>query len=176
MLVGAWRRSGLLFDGARSVDFCDVVWLQTPEWFADVRLLIDTKAVLPTEGLPARFAKEVCFAGIGIWEAPLMTWEHRFDTRPVMPADANPLTGEDGVMAEKGTISDGGRDVPFVEEWLRMTDDDVSWSVTDLTGGVRVEVGRWAVEIAEVQPGGPSRATRYDKVGEAWTPVGSVGG
>jgi hypothetical protein len=179
MLVGAWRRSGLLLDGARAVDHCDVIWLQTPEWFVDIRLRIDPKLAPPTEGLGARFAKEVAFAGIGVWDAPLMTWQHRFDTRAELPADANSLNAEDGVMVERGTIADGGRDVRFVEEWLRMTEDDPPWSVADVAGfadGVRVEVGRWAVEFAELQPGGPSRATRYDRVGGGWLLVGSVGG
>ena len=176
MLVGAWRRSGLLFDDTRAVDHCDVIWLQTPEWFVDIRLRMDPKSEPPGQGLGARFAQEVAFAGIGVWEAPLMTWRHRFDTRPELPADANPLTAVDGVMAERGTIADGGRDVVFVEEWLRMTGDDVPWSVSDIPNGVKVGVGRWAVEIAEISPGGPSRATRYDRTAGEWRAVGSVGG
>ncbi|MDT5315369.1 MAG: hypothetical protein QOE74_4389, partial [Mycobacterium sp.] len=39
-LVGAWRRVGLLIDGVRRVDYCDVLWLQSADWFADIRTLI----------------------------------------------------------------------------------------------------------------------------------------
>jgi hypothetical protein len=174
MLVGAWRRSGLWFDGARQVDHCDVMWLQTPEWFADIRLRLDPSSTPPPDGLGARFAKEVAFGGIGTWEEPLMTWAHHFDTRPSLPLDANPLHPEDGVMMERGTIADGGRDVPFAEEWLRLTGDDPKWAAVSGDGSLRVEVGRWAVEITELEPGGPSRATRYDLVDGDWIVAGAV--
>jgi hypothetical protein len=106
----------------------------------------------------------------------LMTWEHRFDTRPTLPLDANPLVAEDGVMVERGAIPDGDRHVPFAEEWLRLTGDDVTWRADPTADGLRVEVGRWAAAISEIQPGGPSRAVRYDHVDGQWVAVGSVPG
>src|ERR1700737_130259 len=63
-LVGAWRRSGLLLDGGRKVDYDERVWLQTPECFVDIRLLIDPKADIPTEGVPDFFYSEFAFAGV----------------------------------------------------------------------------------------------------------------
>jgi hypothetical protein len=176
MLVGAWRRSGLIIDGKRAVDHCDVIWLQTPEWFIDIRLRLDPTSTPPPDGLGAKFANEVAFAGIGIWDGSLMTWEHRFDTRPTLPLDANPLVAEDGVMVERGAIPDGDRHVPFAEEWLRLTGDDVTWRADPTADGLRVEVGRWAAAISEIQPGGPSRAVRYDHVDGQWVAVGSVPG
>src|SRR5262249_42042417 len=37
-LVGAWTRSRLVVDGSRCVDQCQVLWLQTPSWYADIRV------------------------------------------------------------------------------------------------------------------------------------------
>jgi hypothetical protein len=33
-VLGAWRRVGLVIDGVRRVDYCDVLWLQSADWFA----------------------------------------------------------------------------------------------------------------------------------------------
>src|ERR1700694_5523811 len=73
MLVGAWRRSGLIIDGKRAVDHCDVIFLHTPECFIDIRLRLDPTSTPPPDGLGAKFATEVAFAGIGIWDGSLMT-------------------------------------------------------------------------------------------------------
>src|SRR3984957_18148564 len=95
-LVGAWRRSGLIWKGVRKVDYCDVVWLQTPEWFVDIRLLIDKGATPPSEGVPSWCYKEFSFAGIASWDAPRITWDHLIDSSLEPAVDANPLTWEDG--------------------------------------------------------------------------------
>jgi hypothetical protein len=173
-LVGAWRRSGLLVDGVRQVDYCDVIWLQTPEWYADIRLRIDPAATPPTEGVAAMFAAEIAFAGTGNWSQPIMTWNHALDSSLEPAVDANPITWEDGVAVERGRVRFEGRDVPFVEEWLRTTGDDVTWSATHADRRVRVEVGRWAIEITDDRPGGRFVATRSERDGDGWIEHGSV--
>lgn len=173
-LVGAWRRSGLVIDGVRQVDHCDVVWLQTPEWYADIRLRIDPTATPPPEGVPALFAEELAFAGPGHWDPPIMTWNHALDSGLEPAVDANPLTWEDGVAVERGTVSWEGSEVPFVEEWLRMTGDDVTWAATPGERRARVEVGRWAIEISDDRPHGSFLATRYERDGTGWVERGSV--
>ena len=37
-LVGAWTRSRLVVDGASYADVCKVLWLQTTDWYADIRV------------------------------------------------------------------------------------------------------------------------------------------
>jgi hypothetical protein len=174
-LVGAWRRSGLMFDGARHVDYCDVIWLQTPDWFVDIRLLIDRSVTLPTGGIPGFFYKEFCFAGITGWDPPRITWDHRIDSNLNPSVDSNPLTFEDGVAFERGLVTVDGREAPFIEEWLRMTDDDVKYSVETGDREARIEVGRFAVEIKDERPSGKFLATRYhaDESG-GWQVFGSV--
>jgi hypothetical protein len=173
-IVGAWRRSGLIFNGVRQVDYCDVVWLQTPEWYADIRLLIDPKVTLPTVGLPSFFYKEFSFAGPASWSAPVITWDHQLDFNVNSSVDSNPLTWEDGVAFERGTATVDGQPAPFIEEWLRMTEDDVTWSAEHGPGWARIEVGRWAVEIKDERPKGRFVATRYERDGDGWSTFGSV--
>lgn len=173
-LVGAWRRSGLLLDGVRVVDYCDVIWLQTPEWFVDIRLLIDAAAAVPTEGVPNFFYKEFAFAGTTAWEAPRITWSHLIDSNLEPAIDSNPISWADGVVLEHGSAPVAGQMTPFTEEWLRMTDDDVSFRAENDEGWARIEVGRFAVEIADERPTGPFRAVRYTHDGDRWTEFGRV--
>jgi hypothetical protein len=173
-IVGAWRRSGLLLDGVRQVDHCDVIWLQTPDWYVDIRLRIDPTSVVPTEGVPAWFSQEFSFAGIATWDAPVITWDHLIDSSLEPAVDANPLTWEDGVAFETGKTEVNGVVVPFIEEWLRMTDDDVKYSVQLEDRAARIEVGRFAVEIRDERPSGPFLSTRYHRSGPDWVKFGSV--
>jgi Protein HRI1 len=173
-LVGAWRRSGLLLDGVRTVDYCDVIWLQTPECFVDIRLLIDPKAEAPTDGVPDFFYREFAFAGITTWEPPIITWNHLLDSNLEPVVDSNPITWADGVVLENGSASVGNRMVPFTEEWLRMTDDVVSWNAEVETTRARIEVGRFAVEVEDSRPDGGFRAVRYHQEGGEWARFGEV--
>jgi hypothetical protein len=174
-IVGAWRRSGLILDSVRQVDHADVIWLQTPEWFADIRLRINPDSVVPTAGVPEWFYEEFAFAGTSTWADPVITWDHVLDTRPDPAPDANPLTWEDGVAFERGTTEVDGVPTPFIEEWLRMTDDDVTWSVDKGEGSARIEVGRFAVEVKDLRPeGGSFTATRYHLEDGDWVKFGEV--
>jgi hypothetical protein len=163
-----------LLDGVRKVDYCDVIWLQTPEWFVDIRLRIDPHAVVPTSGVPSFFYAEFAFAGIGTWEAPRMTWDHLIDSSLNPSIDSNPLTWEDGVAVETGKATVGGTEVTFVEEWLRMTGDDVTWAADTTDHHARIEVGRFAVEISDARPAGGFTATRFELRSSGWVEVGSV--
>jgi hypothetical protein len=173
-LVGAWRRSGLLLDGVRTVDYCDVIWLQTPEWFVDIRLLIDPKAEVPTDGIPDFFYQEFAFAGVTTWEPPIITWNHLIDSNVESAVDSNPITWADGVVLENGSAPVGSRMIPFTEEWLRMTGDGVSWNADTGASRARIEVGGFAVEIEDSRPGGRFRAVRYHQQGGEWVKFGEV--
>jgi hypothetical protein len=174
-LVGAWRRSGLLLNGTRVVDYCDVIWLQTPEWFVDIRLLIDPGVVVPGGGVPDFFYAEFAFAGVASFDPPILTWDHRIDSSLEPAVDANPISWEDGVVFERGNATIGDTPCTYLEEWLKMTDDGVTWAA-DVDGShARIEVGRFAVDIADGRAsGGAFSATRYEQPGDGWTAVGSV--
>ena len=74
-LIGAWRRSGLIIDGLRQVDHCDVLWLQGAEWYVDIRLRISRPELLSGGDVAVRFARERAFAGTASWREPMLTWE-----------------------------------------------------------------------------------------------------
>lgn len=169
--VGAWRRSGLAVGGHRAVDHCDVLWLQTPEWFADMRVRIDASAPVGGREVPEWMNENRAFAGQATWRSGVMTWQHRFDSLPGPDVDSSPLSWENGVLVERGVTTLDGREVSFEEEWLRMTPDGIPWATAHSDTEVRVEVGPWAVEIRDHRPEGGFSAVRYHRIGTVWTAV-----
>lgn len=157
------------------VDYADVIWLQTPEWFVDMRLLIPGRAAPDAAGVPAWFYQEKAFAGTASWEPPTITWQHLIDSHRRTTPDSNPLYWEDGVIIERGTTVVAGTTMPFAEEWLRMTGDDVEYSAEHDENRVRIAIGRFAVEISDDRPGGGNfTATRLEKRDGEWVEFGSV--
>jgi hypothetical protein len=175
-LVGAWRRSGLIWKGKRVIDYVDAIWLQTPEWFVDIRIIMDPDAVPEDADVPAFFYRNRCFAGHTTWEAPQITWNHEIDSNPAPRTrpDTNRLVWGDSVVLECGSSEVDGVTYPFIEEWLRTTDDDVTWSAEGDEKTARIEVGRWAVEVTDTRPEGRFTAIRYEKTNAGWTEYGSV--
>lgn len=173
-LVGAWRRSGLLLDGVRQLEHCDVLWLQAPEWFTDVRLRLDPTVAAPAAGAAAVFATEWAFAGTASYTPPVLTWTHLLDSRPEPGQDASPVGWEGGVLVERGTVRVDGREVAFVEEWLRLSDEEPTVETSDRQ--VRLSVGRWAVDVRDGRPAGVFLATRLELRDGDWTEVGTVRG
>jgi hypothetical protein len=173
-LVGAFRRTGLLLRGIRVIDYVDRLWLQTPEWFADISLLIPGVVDPPRPELPGFFTRATSFAGRAKWEAPFITWDHEVAPRQSFGTDVNPLVWDNGVVLECGTRVVDGEEIPFVEEWLRMTGDDVTWSAEVGDNKVRVEIDKWAIEVNDNRPKGSFESVRYDRTEEGWVPFGSV--
>ena len=58
----------------------------------------------------------------------------------------------DGVAFETGKTEVDGVETVFIEEWLRMTDDDVEWSADVCDREARIEVGNYAIEIKDARP------------------------
>lgn len=174
-LVGAFRRSGLILNGKRMVDYADVIWLQTPEWFVDMRLLIDRGSQTATPDVPAWFYQEKAFAGIATWDSPRITWQHLIDSHRQATSDSNVLVWDDGVVIERGVTDLHGQATPFAEEWLCMTGDDVECSAEHDEGRARITVGNFAVEIFDERPGGGRfNATRLEMREGEWVEFGSV--
>jgi len=175
-LVGAWRRSGLIWKGVRQVDYCDVVWLQTPEWFVDIRLIMEPSTVPADAKVPAFFYKNRCFAGHASFAAPQITWNHEIDSTdtPRTRPDSNPLVWDNGVVLECGSATVDGEEHPFIEEWLRMTADDTPWSASGDEHFARIEIGKWRVEVSDDRPAGKFTATRYDLTETGWSKIGTV--
>lgn len=172
-LAGSWRREGLVVDGRRVSDPCDVLWLQTPEWYADIRLPRGTG--LETEKGPAAlFARPWAFAGIASWDPPIMTWEHRIDSRPEAAVDANPLVKVGELLVEEGSVLYEGRRVPFVEEWRKISTSDHRVSAVPRPGGVQVTIGPRRITIDDLRPVGDFLAIREELGPAGWSEVGRL--
>ena len=173
-LVGAWRRVGLTLDDTRLVDCSDVLWLQTPTWFADIRLRLLPEGRIPTEGVPAWLYAQAAFAGTAHWSSPMMTWEHVLDYNRSVAPGSNNLARSDGVLVERGITTVAGSETPFTEEWLRMSGADDACSLHVEQGACRVEVGGWAIELRDARPEGQFSAVRYRVNGGGWKVTGSL--
>lgn len=172
-LTGAWQREGLVLDGQRVTDPCRVLWLQSPAWYADIRLPASGVADVD-EGPAALFAEPWAFAGIASWDPPTMTWKHQFDSRPEAAVDANPLAKVGGLLIEEGWIGYDGRRIPFVEEWRKISAVNDPVSAVVRSDGVQVTVGRWRIGVTDLRPAGEFLAVREELGPSGWSEVGRL--
>ena len=172
-LTGSWRRDGLVVDGRRVADPSDVLWLQTPDWYADIRLP-RSEGQATDNGPAALFARPWAFAGIASWDPPVMTWEHRFDSRLGAAVDSNPLVKAGDLLVEEGWVAHDGRRVPFAEEWRKISTRDHRVSALPRLQGVQITIGPWRITIDDHRPAGDFLAVRegFDPAG--WSEVGRL--
>jgi hypothetical protein len=187
-LVGAWQRVGLVIDGAGVDETLDVLWLQGPEWYADIRLPLVTSDTGPEVAVgtgadggqddpspgAAPLSAPMAFAGPAAWSDPMMGWTHVFDSagRPT-GVDAGPLVFEGDVMIETGQWSEGDRVVTYVERWARI--DDTAATVEHRPAGVTVSAGLRRIVIDDHRPDGTFTAIRLSADGGGgWTEKGRL--
>lgn len=155
--VGAWKRVSLaLGDGPPSED-SHVVWVQSDERYADVRV----------------GPRPDAFAGTADWDGETMTWHHEIDVRPGRPPDRGRLTFDHDFLVERG---DG-----YVEVWQRIgppSPASVSSArssalvdgVTTEVASILVEVGGHAVRVASGPDGVDAEHRQRDPDG-SWSVV-----
>jgi len=179
--VGAWRRGGLVLDGTRCGDPAEVLWLQTGDWYADIR--IPRPPSRGSEDLdnpgaddPAflHFAEPWAFAGTAEWDPPIMTWHHHLDIHVHPASDANPLVQESGVLVERGTIDWSGRSVAFAEEWYRLTPDNPQTAVEEGSKRIRIAVADWRITVEDTRPSGTFLAVREQRQAGRWQETGRL--
>jgi hypothetical protein len=186
-LVGAWRRVGLVVDGVVVDETLDVLWLQGPEWYADIRLPLaaDTGPEVavgtdadggqdgPSPGA-APLSSPMAFAGPAAWSEPMMGWTHVFDSagRPT-GVDAGQLSFDDDVLIETGQWSEGDRVVTYIERWARL--DDEPATVEHWPAGVTVSAGPRRIVIDDHRPDGTFTAIRLSGDGDRrWVETGRL--
>lgn len=162
--VGAWRRVGLVIDGVRRVDFSDVLWLQSPSHFVDIRTLIEPGLTVPAGHIQSGFAEVFCFAGTTEFNNPKLHWKHLLDSRGEAPPDENPVVWQDKLLIERGSFEWQGREVPFVEEWGYLGGSSVNGWADDTR--VRVEAAGFAIEASQTDAG--FQAVKYFLSGGQW--------
>ena len=174
-LVGAWRRTGLIIGGLRQIDFCDVLWIQGEAWFADLRLRIGDLGPDEDDPIASHYGRPRAFAGRSRWLDPILQWDHEIDIDLTPGPDANRISWERGGIVERGTRQRAGLDVPWAEEWIRVSTPGAPViAVSDGSKRLSLTVESWAVEVADERPAGPFRAVRRDLIDSAWRVVGEV--
>ena len=171
--MGAWTRSGLIVDGARCVNRCRVLWLQTPVWYADIRLPGPSRPVL-TDGPEAVFSRPWAFAGTAVWSPPVMTWHHHLDSMRGPISDTNPLQRQGDLLVEAGTLKWAGLAIPFREEWRRLSRDHDDVTVRADTNCIEVTIGKWRILIQDDRPSGLFRASGQTFEAGAWRTWGTI--
>jgi hypothetical protein len=172
-LVGAWTRSRLIVDGAQCTDRCRVLWLQTANWYADVR--IPSRAGVWRQGGPeAVFARPWAFAGQARWDPPVMTWQHQLDSMREPIADSNPLDRMGDLLVEAGSFKWAGLAIPFRAEWRRISGRDEAVSVELGSDRIQVTVAFWRILVEDDRPSGPFRASRLDFEDGEWRLTGTI--
>ena len=165
--VGAWRRVSIALGGGPPREPADVLWLQAPSAFADIRL-------------PAGPGVEpLAFAGITTWDAPALTWHHRLDLSPSGPDVGAVEWRGDDEFVERGVTCIDGEPSTYQEVWRR--EPGPAAPVAVLThaaadgacAGMLVRIGNDAIVIARTDRGIAARRDRRDAA--RWWTVGSVG-
>jgi hypothetical protein len=166
-LVGAWTRSRLLVDGAHCVDRCHALWLQTPDWFADVRIPCRSQGPVAS-GPEATLTGPRAFAGTATWDPPVMTWHHQLDYLGDPISDSMPLEHSGGRLIEAGSIKWAGLAIPFRQEWRRISQpgDEISAEIS--ARRIRITIGPWRILIVDSRPEGPFRASMLTLSDGTW--------
>jgi hypothetical protein len=167
---GAWRRVGLIIGGVRRVDYCDVLWLQSPDWFADIRTHIQPGVGPSADDPHAAFCGELSFAGKTEFTPPKLHWIHALDSRGEAPPDQNSVSWQDELLVESGSFEWQGRSVPFVEEWGQLGSAGLLGLGRD--GYVRVEAAGLAIEVSTAAGG--FSAVKYQNRDGAWAETARV--
>jgi hypothetical protein len=119
-MPGMWRRTLIIHaDGTRDTT-TQVRWLQGPTLFVDLRQCATLPDFLQLRGLHdlsledcAALALQQGFAGRLGFDGDCFEWLRLIDFQPRAGSDAGRLWWEQEVLMESG------RDVPYVEHWLR---------------------------------------------------------
>lgn len=172
-LVGAWVRNRLVVDGVRCIDHCDVLWLQTADWYADIRLPSAPRAVA-AGGPEVVFARPSAFAGLASWTPPIMTWQRHLDSMRDQVSDRSRLHFEGDVLVESGCLRWAGLTISFREEWRRIGSGQEEMAAQVDADRIAITLGRWRIVLEDGRPPGVFRAARHDFEGDSWRLKGSI--
>jgi hypothetical protein len=153
LIVGAWTRSRLVVDGAQCLDRCEALWLQTADWYADVRTPRHSQRPFDC-GPEATLTRPRASAGTSTWLPPVMSWGHQLDYL----GDSIPLERKGDLLIEAGSFKWAGLAFPFREEWRRVSQpyDEVSAEVS--ARRIQITIGAWRILVVDDRPEGPFRA------------------
>ena len=161
---GAWQRVSIAVDDGPPEEPATVVWVQTEEAYADLRI--------PTGGDDRQ---PMSFAGTTSWDEPHLTWHHEIDLADEPgDGDVGEVAWDGDDLVETGTFTDDDGSLhTYVEVWRRLPGSDGPRH-TELLGptGLRVRAGDHALTVVDERPqGGEYRACYRRLDAGAWVAV-----
>ena len=172
-LVGAWTRSRLVVDGAQCADRCLGLWLQTADWYADVRMPRDLRPPID-RGPEAIWTRPRAFAGTATWEPPVMAWRHQLDYLGERIADSIALDRKGDLLIEAGSLGWAGLAIPFREEWSRISQPDDETCAEVSARRIQITIGAWRILISDDRPEGTFRASMFTLTDGTWRTSGTL--
>ena len=152
-----------------------MLWLQSAETFADIRIPLMAAAPPSGHGPAGLFHRRRAFAGVARWNPPSMVWEHALDSDRNPGTDVGVLDlSTPGWVYEDGTVDWDGGTVPFREEWELISTPGAPVHVAETTRRISVTVGRWRIDIADGRPDAVFRADRLELCRGEWRVVGTL--
>jgi hypothetical protein len=153
-LMGLWRREVIIAPGLRD-ETTQVFWLQTPTWYADIRVAADRPGPRSPAGFAGfrdaellELAKIQGFAGELSAGGGICLWRRDLDRQPPGPIPDEARYGFDGpdVMIEDGVHAD------YQEIWRRVAGSDGPFAAFRLAepegrGGLLVIAGEHLIEF-----------------------------
>ena len=108
-LIGAWKRESFQMIGEEARETSNVIWLQTANRYADVRVSLPGHSELPKT-----------FGGTIGWESPELTFNHCIDLDDD-DIDVAVLSWDNDVLIEDATFDENGEIIHMRERWIRQT-------------------------------------------------------
>lgn len=159
---GLWRRR-LLIDADGTRDAATIVfWLQTDQYFADIRIPSDRPDFGNARSFAALDATQLCalarqegFAGTLEWTDAACAWRRQIDFRPTGgPPDEGWMESRSDEL-----IIETGLHVPYLEEWVRdagpVASDGPGFGAVLSGGAIAVRSGAFVMVAQDRRPAPP---------------------
>jgi hypothetical protein len=165
-LIGAWKRESFQMPGKEACETSRVVWLQTPNRYADVRV-----------SLPDHEEQTLSFGGTIYWESPQLTFNHCIDLKND-DVDVAVISWDSDVLIEDASFEDNGKMVSMKGRWVRQTDYDPLAVAMELRNsnqslkGLAIKIGDHAIVIIEVDA---VNSACFKYINRAWVKKWGVG-
>jgi len=131
-LVGVWYRESLQINSGKPYEDSHVVWIQTPQRYADIRV-----------GKQNIKGASTAMCGAQTWFDPSLTFHHELSYEVAFPEDKGRISWDGDTMIEDGSVIFDGTSFEYQERWTRQTPIDLilkpmdqceTWELRDSAG------------------------------------------
>lgn len=142
-LIAAWKRESFQLIGEEACETSCVIWLQTANRYADVRV-----------SLPGYEARSESFGGTICWESPQLRFDHCIDLKDD-DVDIGVMSWDGDVLVEDASFEENGKLVSMKERWIRQTVNAPQTVAMELLNanqqlkGLAIKVGDQAIVIID---------------------------